>query len=94
MTYGELNLIFLLAAGLLTWIIKSRFNCFTTPAVLLPLLLLTALFDNFIVATGIVAYDESKLLGIKIITVPIEDFAYTLVAVLLVPAIWKAMNKK
>lgn len=94
MSYGELNFIFLIAAGILTWIIKSRYQCFTTPIVLLPMLLLTAVFDNLIVASGIVAYDESKLLGIKILTVPVEDFAYTIVAVLLVPAIWKAVNKK
>ena len=93
MSYGELNFIFLITAGILTWIIKSRYQCFTTPIVLLPMLVLTAFFDNLIVATGIVAYDESKLLGIKLLTVPLEDFAYTVVAVLLVPAIWKAMTK-
>ena len=93
MSYGELNLIFLVTAGILTWIIKSRYQCFTTPIVLLPMVVLTGVFDNLIVASGIVAYDESKLLGIKILTVPIEDFAYTIVAVLLVPAIWKALNK-
>ena len=93
MSYGELNFIFLITAGILTWIIKSRYQCFTTPIVLLPMLVLTAIFDNLIVATGIVAYDESKLLGIKLLTVPLEDFAYTIVAVLLVPAIWKAMTK-
>lgn len=94
MSYGELNFIFLITAGILTWIIKSRYQCFTTPNVLLPMLLLTTVFDNLIVASGIVAYDENKLLGIKILTVPVEDFAYTIVAVLLVPAIWKAVNKK
>lgn len=93
MSYGELNFIFLVAAAITTWIIKSRYRCFTTPIVLLPMLVLTAIFDNLIVATGIVAYDESKLLGIKLLTVPLEDFAYTIVAVLLVPAIWKAMTK-
>lgn len=92
MSYGELNFIFLVTAGILTWIIKSRYQCFTTPIVLLPMLVITAIFDNLIVASGIVAYDESKLLGIKLLTVPVEDFAYTIVAVLLVPAIWKAMT--
>jgi hypothetical protein len=33
-------------------------------------------------------------LGIYVGVVPIEDFAYTVVAVLLVPAIWKAVNKE
>jgi lycopene cyclase domain-containing protein len=93
MTYGEMNLIFLVVAGIATWIIKSRFQCFTTPMVLLPMLILTAVFDNLIILAGIVDYDATKLMGIYVGVVPIEDFAYTVVAVLLVPAIWKAANK-
>lgn len=91
MTYGQLNLIFLLVAAIATWIIKSRFRCFTTPVVALPMLVLTALFDNLIVAAGIVGYDQQKLIGISVGVVPIEDFAYTIVAILLVPTIWKAL---
>ncbi|MEY3472828.1 MAG: putative carotenoid epsilon cyclase [Actinomycetota bacterium] len=94
MTYGDMNLIFLVIAGIATWVIKSRFRCFTTPIVLLAMLILTAVFDNFIILAGIVDYDTTKLLGIYVGVVPIEDFAYTVVAVLLVPAIWKAVNKK
>ena len=94
MTYGDMNLIFLVIAGIATWVIKSRFRCFTTPIVLLPMLILTAVFDNLIILAGIVDYDTAKLLGIYVGVVPIEDFAYTVVAVLLVPAIWKAMNKE
>ena len=93
MTYGDMNLIFLVIAGIATWIIKSRFQCFTTPMVLLPMLILTAVFDNLIILAGIVDYDAAKLMGIYVGVVPIEDFAYTVVAVLLVPAIWKAANK-
>ncbi|MEY4553738.1 MAG: putative carotenoid epsilon cyclase [Actinomycetota bacterium] len=93
MTYGDMNLIFLVIAGIATWIIKSRFQCFTTPIVLLPMLILTAVFDNLIILAGIVDYDVTKLMGIYVGVVPIEDFAYTVVAVLLVPAIWKAVSK-
>ncbi len=94
MTYGELNFIFLAIAGIATWIIKSKYRCFTTPIVMLPMIVLTAVFDNLIILSGIVDYDETKLLGVNILAVPIEDFAYTVVAVLLVPAIWKAVNKE
>jgi lycopene cyclase domain-containing protein len=88
-----MNLIFLVIAGIATWVIKSRFRCFTTPIVLLPMLILTAVFDNLIILAGIVDYDTTKLMGIYVGVVPIEDFAYTVVAVLLVPAIWRALNK-
>jgi lycopene cyclase domain-containing protein len=94
MTYGDLNFIFLAATLIATWVIKSRYQCFTAPIVALPMLLLTAIFDNLIIFAKIVAYDESKLYGVFIGLVPIEDFAYTVVAVLLVPAIWKAMTKE
>jgi lycopene cyclase domain-containing protein len=94
MTYGDMNLIFLVIAGIATWVINSRFRCFTTPIVLLPMLILTAVFDNLIILAGIVDYDTTKLMGIYVGVVPIEDFAYTVVAVLLVPAIWKAVNKE
>jgi len=54
----------------------------------LVLIALTAVFDNIIVGLDLVAYDESKILGIRVPIAPIEDFAYTLGAVMLVPALW------
>jgi hypothetical protein len=45
-------------------------------------------FDNFIVGSGIVAYDPALLSGVFIGFAPIEDFAYTLVAALLIPLTW------
>ena len=93
MTYSDLNLIFLIITFVATWIIKGKFRCFTTPIVALPMLVLTAVFDNLIILAGIVNYDQSKLLGVNVGVVPIEDFAYTIVAILLVPTIWKAVNK-
>jgi lycopene cyclase domain-containing protein len=55
---------------------------------------LTAIFDNVIIGTGIVAYDEDKLLGIKILYAPIEDFAYTAVALVLIPSLFNFFRTK
>jgi lycopene cyclase domain-containing protein len=88
-----LNLFFLAIAATATLILNSRYQCLTKPVVALPMAILTAVFDNLIVFSGIVAYDESKLIGLKIGVVPIEDFAYTIAAILLIPIIWKAMTK-
>ena len=55
---------------------------------------LTAIFDNVIIGTGIVAYDDDLLLGIKILYAPIEDFAYTAVAVVLVPSLFNLFRTK
>lgn len=56
------------------------------------LLIITAIFDSLIIWLGIVAYDASKILGIYIGKAPIEDFAYTIAAVLLVPLLWKVFT--
>ena len=61
---------------------------------LLVLLALTAVFDNLIIASGIVAYDEQLISGIKIGIAPIEDFAYTIVAALLLPTLWLVLPRK
>lgn len=55
---------------------------------------LTAIFDNVIIGTGIVAYDDDLLLGVKILYAPIEDFAYTAVALVLVPSLFNLFRKK
>jgi lycopene cyclase domain-containing protein len=59
----------------------------------LVLMVMTAIFDNLIVATQIVSYDESKLSGIKILFAPVEDFAYTLVLVPLIVLIRSYYNQ-
>jgi len=55
---------------------------------------LTAIFDNVIIGTGIVAYDQSKLSGLLLGFAPIEDFAYTLVALVLVPSLFEIFRRK
>lgn len=52
------------------------------------LLVLTAVFDNAIIQSGLVAYDENTIWGVKIGAAPIEDFAYTLTAGLMGPSLW------
>ena len=55
---------------------------------------LTAIFDNVIIGTGIVAYDPNKISGITIGFAPIEDFAYTLLAIVLVPSLFNLFRTK
>lgn len=58
------------------------------------MLILTAVFDNLIIGFGLVDYDPAKISGLKLGLAPIEDFAYTVVAMVLVPLIWVALRKK
>ena len=58
------------------------------------LLALTVVFDNLIVGTGIVAYDPELISGIRIPVAPIEDLAYAIGAVLLVPTLWEIVGAR
>ena len=57
------------------------------------LMALTAVFDNIIVGIGLVDYDESKTAGLRVPIAPIEDFAYAVGVVLLVPALWTWLGR-
>lgn len=58
------------------------------------MLLMTLVFDNLIIASGIVDYDFEKTAGIRLFLAPIEDFAYTLVALVLVPSLFNLFRSK
>jgi lycopene cyclase domain-containing protein len=88
MNYLELNAIFLGIAAIPALLVLRGRQWVTVAKVLAPMLVLTAIFDNLIIATGIVAYDAANISGIKIGVAPIEDFAYTIAAVLLITSSW------
>jgi lycopene cyclase domain-containing protein len=94
MNYLSLNLIFVAISLSALWLVpKNRWPAYLVG--LVPMVILTAVFDNLIVTAGIVAYDSSKISGLLIGAVPIEDFAYTIAAVAIVPSVWSAMiNRK
>ena len=50
------------------------------------LLVLTAVFDNVMIAAGLFTYPPEHLSGLRIGLAPLEDFAYPLCAAFLVPA--------
>ena len=52
------------------------------------MLTLTAIFDNAIIGSGLVAYDDELISGIRLGVAPVEDFAYTVAALLIIPALW------
>ena len=70
------------------WVAKPLLG---TAAVMLTL---TAIFDNVIIGTGIVAYDLETISGIKIGVAPIEDFAYAVLAIVLVPSLFNFFRTK
>lgn len=84
MSYLGLNAIFLGAVVLVGLVMRKQLPWRAVFSATGVLVIATAIFDNLIVGTAIVAYDESLILGIKIGYAPIEDFAYSLAAPLLI----------
>ena len=62
----------------------------TTGAVLL---VLTAVFDSAIVGYGLTVYDPATILGVYVGAAPIEDFGYTIAAILLMPTLWTWLGR-
>ena len=56
------------------------------------LTVLTAVFDNLMIAAGLVEYDEEQLVGLWIGRAPVEDFGYPAAVVLLMPALWHLLG--
>ena len=93
MTYLLLNAVFLVVAALVAVVavkrrlISARFVAAVAGALTLTLLL-TAVFDNLMIAAGLFSYDPEHISGLVIGLAPIEDFAYPLAAAILLPALW------
>jgi lycopene cyclase domain-containing protein len=96
-TYAALALGVLLPVAAVSLVVLVRAG----RAVLLPavvavgvLLVATALFDSVIVGTGIVGYDATRILGVRIGAAPVEDFAYPVAAGLALPALWHLLGRR
>jgi lycopene cyclase domain len=92
-TYLALNVLFLaVVLGFLAW---QRLLTFGRAVwlTLEVLLVATIVFDSLLVHLGIVGYSLDKILGIRVGLAPIEDFFYSLLAGLAVPAVWKGLGR-
>jgi len=97
MTYTLLNVVFLsvvvvVAIAAVVARRAPRWRAIGLAAVLM--LTLTAIFDNVIIGTGLVAYDDSLISGVILGLAPIEDFAYTVAALVLLPAVWELLRRR
>ncbi|UYN82996.1 MAG: lycopene cyclase domain-containing protein [Microcella sp.] len=96
MTYTLLNIVFVaivafVAIAAMVARRAPRWRAVGLAAVLL--LALTAIFDNVIIGTGLVAYDDELISGVRIGVAPIEDFAYTVAALVLLPSLWHLLQR-
>jgi lycopene cyclase domain-containing protein len=58
------------------------------------LLVMTLVFDNIMIQVGLVGYDPDKLVGLILGVAPIEDFAYAIAALVLLPAVWYLLRRR
>lgn len=52
------------------------------------LLVMTAVFDNVMIGIGLVGYDAARISGVFVGIAPLEDFAYAIAALVLLPSVW------
>lgn len=84
-TLGTTLLSAFIAAGLPR---SKRPGAASVGLTLAALLVLTAVFDNLMIAAGLFHYAAERTSGISIVLAPIEDFSYPLVAGILLPVLW------
>lgn len=63
-------------------------------ATLVALWVLTAVFDNVMIAAGLFDYGHELLVGAYVGRAPVEDFAYPLGSALLLPALWLLLTSR
>ena len=94
MNYLALNVTFMLIAFVTLNLVSRKSPWRAISFTMFWMLLVTLVFDNIIIGLEIVGYDKSKISGILLGLAPIEDFAYTVVAVLAVSIIWTKLTKE
>lgn len=97
MTYLLLNLPFLavvaVVAGAAVLVRRApRWRAVGFAAIVV--LVLTAVFDNVLVGVGIVGYDPDLISGVRVGVAPIEDFAYAVAAIVLLPSLWALLTPR
>jgi lycopene cyclase domain-containing protein len=94
MTYWALNAVFLtlVVAVVVAAMIRRRagngVNWSAMGITMVVLILMTAIFDNVMIGVGLVGYNETLISGVFVGIAPLEDFAYAVAAVVLLPALW------
>lgn len=56
------------------------------------LLVLTAVFDNVMMAAGFFDYGSEQISGLRLGLMPIEDFLYPLAGALLLSGVWQLLS--
>lgn len=83
----------LTAFAILAYRLKFKYK----KALLILLAVLTVcmiVFDTYLTGLPIVLYNSNSILGLKVGTIPIEDFGYLIVLVVLAPALFELFSNE
>jgi lycopene cyclase domain-containing protein len=58
------------------------------------LIVLTVVFDNVMIASGLFTYADAHISGVRIGLVPIEDLSYPLALVIALPGVWELVRPR
>jgi len=94
MTYWTLNAIFLAVILVAALLAARRLPWAAVGLTAAVLLVMTAVFDNVMIAIGLVAYNESLISGAFIGIAPLEDFAYAIAAIIGLPSLWVLLERR
>ncbi|MFW6599348.1 lycopene cyclase domain-containing protein [Propionibacteriaceae bacterium Y2011] len=97
MTYLVLCAVFVGFAGLVAALTWRSGPPGRLPALLLTalvLVVLTAVFDNVMIAVGLFAYAEEHISGWRIGLAPVEDFAYPIAGLLLLTSLQHLLRRR
>ncbi len=93
-TYVLLNSAVLASVALLVWRSRAGLPWKQLGIVLCVVAVMTAAFDSLLIYEHVFAYNSLKILGLYIGKAPLEDFAYTIAAVVLIPYLWSRYANK
>lgn len=72
---------------------RLKFEHKRTLLIVFAILLMSMLvFDTYLTGLPIVLYNSNSILGLKLGTIPIEDFGYLIVVVVLAPALFEIFS--
>jgi lycopene cyclase domain-containing protein len=97
MTYWALNAVFLTVVALVVvaaLVLRRSPRWLSILAGGVILLLGTAVFDNVMIGIGLVGYDKRLISGAFIGIAPLEDFAYAVAAIVLLPSLWALARER
>ncbi|MCU1529747.1 MAG: lycopene cyclase [Frondihabitans sp.] len=104
MTYWALNAIFLaiaVAVGIAALVVarrrrepRRRLHAGSCIVSVVVLLVMTAVFDNVMIGIGLVGYDPAKISHVFVGIAPLEDFSYSVAALILLPSLWVLLGTR